>query len=205
MSQPETEVEYVDAEVLSSDGSAPNGQTTPSETTDLAPLSQRVEEALKPILQKSAREQDVGIAIRRVTQIVQEESYSGSLPHPKHFEQFEKALPGSAGRILAMAENEQAHRHNWETRAIRFEFIYSIFGLLSGLIVAVALIAAGIWTGITGHTGVAIAFVGASAVGMVGAFIKGRDIFEMIRPQKEKPVPSKRPSVPAKQKGKTRR
>ena len=39
------------------------------------------------------------------------ESYQGPVPHPDHAAAYEKLVPGSAGRFLAMAEKEQDHRH----------------------------------------------------------------------------------------------
>ena len=181
MSPPDTDPGQERDEASPSDIPASKEHAGKAETSELEPLAQRIEAELKPLLQKSPRVQDFGGVVRRVVQIVRDESYSGPLPHPRHFEQFDSVMPGSASRILAMAEKEQAHRHYWESTALIFEFSYSLFGLIAGLIVAVGLIVAGIWTALTNHSGVAIAFVGASAVGMVGAFIKGRDIFEMMR------------------------
>ncbi|MFQ7172706.1 MAG: DUF2335 domain-containing protein [Thomasclavelia ramosa] len=45
-------------------------------------------------------------------------SYSGPIPHPSDFEQYERVLPGAADRILTMAENQSAHRQTLEKAAI---------------------------------------------------------------------------------------
>ena len=42
------------------------------------------------------------------------EEYSGPIPHPNILKQFEEVIPGSADRILKMAEKEQEHRHEFE-------------------------------------------------------------------------------------------
>lgn len=49
---------------------------------------------------------------------IQQSQYSGPLPPPALYQEFEKVLPGSAERILAMAEKEQSHRHEWEGVAL---------------------------------------------------------------------------------------
>ncbi len=43
------------------------------------------------------------------------EIFSGPIPPPQTLQAFEKAVPGSADRILIMAENEQKHHHKIET------------------------------------------------------------------------------------------
>lgn len=45
--------------------------------------------------------------IRRIVAVAQESSFAGPLPHPSHFEGYNKVLPGAAERILAMAEKQQ--------------------------------------------------------------------------------------------------
>src|SRR5579864_3478904 len=61
-----------------------------------------------------------------------QEIYSGALPHPRHFDQFERTLPGAADRILVMAEREQTHRHTWEQRELRSSILTERIGLFGG-------------------------------------------------------------------------
>lgn len=42
---------------------------------------------------------------------VQSQSYSGPLPQPRDFAEYNATLPGAADRILAMAERESEFRH----------------------------------------------------------------------------------------------
>ena len=44
--------------------------------------------------------------------------YSGPLPPPSSFREYDKVLPGSADRILKMAENEQNGRREWDKAAL---------------------------------------------------------------------------------------
>ncbi|HXY98593.1 MAG TPA: DUF2335 domain-containing protein [Stellaceae bacterium] len=156
----------------------------------LEPIRQRVEAEIAPLLQ-SGRLQNQAQIIERVNAVVLsvvQEFFHGPLPHPSHFERYERAVPGSAARILKMAESEQQHRHNWEDRALNFEFAYSALGLGFGFLIGLGLIAAAVVAALYGHDYVAGAFVAASAIGMVTAFIKGRDIFGKKMPPS--PAPS---------------
>lgn len=44
--------------------------------------------------------------------------YSGPIPQPTDFEKYEKVLPGSADRILKMAENQSLHRQTLEKSVV---------------------------------------------------------------------------------------
>lgn len=61
--------------------------------------------SIKIIPQQTEEEEnppDKTVVTKRLTA-----SYSGPLPHPSSFQQYEDTLPGSADRILKMSENEQ--------------------------------------------------------------------------------------------------
>ncbi len=53
--------------------------------------------------------------------IQQYQQHSGPLPTALEFDGYEKSLPGSADRILAMAENEGGHRRKLEEKLIASE------------------------------------------------------------------------------------
>ena len=42
-------------------------------------------------------------------------SYSGPLPHPEQFQQYNLVVPWAAERILTMTEKQQSHRMMMET------------------------------------------------------------------------------------------
>jgi len=46
-------------------------------------------------------------------------SYSGPLPPANQFAEYERALPGAADRILALAEKEAEHRHQNEDAIVK--------------------------------------------------------------------------------------
>lgn len=77
-----------------------------------------MQENQKPDNQANTNPEKTDTALARSDNAIISEisaSYSGPLPPPKHFEKYEQTLPGSADRILTMAENEQINRNTWES------------------------------------------------------------------------------------------
>ena len=65
------------------------------------------------------------------------ERYSGPLPHPKILSGYEQILPGTADRIVAMAEREQEHRHNMQEKMIKTESRDSVGGMVCAFVLSV--------------------------------------------------------------------
>lgn len=98
--------------------------------------------------------------------------FSGPLPPATEFERYDAVLPGSAERILAMAEKEATHRHGAEDSLVKEEIRASrtgqtfafILGIGSLVVVAVSLVLdrplASIAPGIIALTSLATALVG---------------------------------------------
>lgn len=101
--------------------------------------------------------------------------FSGPIPPPDILERYDQISPGSAERILAMAEQEAEHTSKIESTLVqqrgREVFLGQIFGFSIGIIS----IAAGAYIVISGHpvSGAVIGSVG--VVGLVSAFIMGRE------------------------------
>ncbi len=62
--------------------------------------------------------------------------YSGPLPSAEEFARYEAVQPGTAERILAMAEKEASHRHELEKTAVRSTAKLNFTGQIFGFIVA---------------------------------------------------------------------
>ena len=66
---------------------------------------------------------------------------AGPIPPPDTMEQYEKTLPGSADRIIKMAENQSEHRQSLEKQRLSFSnrevHLGQIFGFLIGAIAIV--------------------------------------------------------------------
>lgn len=68
-------------------------------------------DGLPPEERAEHRRMFLGEFYRKTVEI---EATSGPIPPPTMIANYEKALPGSADRILKMAEDQQAHRHELE-------------------------------------------------------------------------------------------
>ena len=103
--------------------------------------------------------------------VVEAASFSGPLPPPAMYSEYERALPGSAERILVMAEKEQNHRIAWEETALGASVRETKLGQWLGFFIAVACIGAAIFLAVNGRDVVAGIALGISAVGLVGRFL----------------------------------
>ncbi len=109
------------------------------------------------------------------------EQFHGPIPPPSILNEYEKLLPGSADRILSMAEKETQHRHKMETKAIdaeieglKNEASDTKRGQCFGLFIGVTAIISGAYTSVHGYPWSGT-FIGAGGVaGLVSAFIAGR-------------------------------
>lgn len=75
--------------------------------------------------------------------LVHQEAYQGPLPHPDLLVKYEEIIPGSAERILSMAEKEQRHRHQLENEVIKKEIAQKGRGLYFGFTLALLIIVVG--------------------------------------------------------------
>jgi uncharacterized membrane protein len=100
--------------------------------------------------------------------------FSGPLPPPSLFRRYDEALPGAAERILAMAEKEQDHRHEWERKALQGEIGYSRLGLWLGAMALVLDLAAVVYVAANGQEWSASILAAIGIAGIIGAVIKGR-------------------------------
>lgn len=108
------------------------------------------------------------------TAVVEAASFSGPIPPPSMYGEYDRVLPGSAERILSMAEKEQGHRIASEQTALKASVQDSNLGQWFGFAIAVICIGAGVFLAIKGHTAAACIALGASAIGLVGRFLETR-------------------------------
>lgn len=108
------------------------------------------------------------------TAVVEAASFSGPLPPPSMYGEYDRVLPGSADRLFSMAEKEQDHRIVYEQTALRASVQDSKLGQCFGFAIAVICIGAGAFLAMEGQTVAACIALGASAVGLVGRFLETR-------------------------------
>jgi uncharacterized membrane protein len=109
----------------------------------------------------------------QIVSIVQSERFSGPIAHPKHLREYEEICPGSADRIISMAERNLSHTHKLQETALDGEIKDHRDGRLYGFLALALLIIGAIVAGLMGNTTLAVAFLSAGALGTVGAIIKG--------------------------------
>lgn len=85
---------------------------------------------------------------------------------------YNEVLPGSAKRILAMAEKEQNHRIGWENDALKASVHDTSRGQWFGLLIAMVCIDASTFLAMNGHHVVAGILGGVSTITLVGHFIQ---------------------------------
>lgn len=68
---------------------------------------------------------------------VTEKHFSGPLPHPDMMKEYEAAHPGTADRILTMAEEESQHRHSIETTILSQEHEQTMKSQRNALFIAI--------------------------------------------------------------------
>lgn len=81
---------------------------------------------------------------RVVAEVIRSEEFSGPIPHPEIIKGYEKVLPGSADRIISMAENQSKHRQDLEKMMVRAEVRDSLLGILFAFALGLSCIAASI-------------------------------------------------------------
>ena len=100
-------------------------------------------------------------------------SVSGPIPLPSIMRQYEETLPGSADRILKMAENQSEHRQWMEKKRLSFSNREVHLGQVFGFAIGVIAIITGGYTALNGAP-IPGGFIGtAGVVGLVSVFVIG--------------------------------
>jgi len=99
---------------------------------------------------------------------------SGPLPPPEAFRGYEDVVPGAADRILKMAEGEQVHRHQVETRQLRYTVSLAALGQVFALTIGLSGIVSGAVLALRGQNLNGLAFLVTSLATLVGVYIHGQ-------------------------------
>jgi uncharacterized membrane protein len=145
--------------------------SNPSEDHDSSNIvEQPSEEGVENISIDAKTSSIIAGVIRREIRAIE---FSGPLPHPKILEGYERVLPGSADRILSMAENEGEHRRTIEKTIVKTDIIRSYLGLGSGFIIALVGLGGSIYLAMNDKP-VASGIMSAGTVtGLVAVFVVG--------------------------------
>ncbi|MCI5049603.1 MAG: DUF2335 domain-containing protein [Rickettsiales bacterium] len=74
------------------------------------------------------------------------------LPDPEVLEAYDYVVEGSAKEIIEMFKTEQAHRHQWERRALRIHMMSTVIGQVLGFLIAIAIFVSAAVIGIHGDS-----------------------------------------------------
>lgn len=106
-----------------------------------------------------------------ISRIVLQEQYSGPLAHPRIVAGYERQLPGSTDRILAMAEEQQRHRVEMEDRGQQAAIERDKRAMNRGFVLALVLMLLSAFALYLGADLVGFGFVATSVVSLAGVFL----------------------------------
>ena len=125
--------------------------------------------------QVTARKQEMQNGHHMKTEVTAS-TYSGPLPPAEAFEKYEAVCPGAADRIIAMAERQAAHRQEIEKTVVNSGSRNSQMGIISALILAIAVLIGGVVCILMNHDWAGAVIVGIDIVGLCGVFVYGTKI-----------------------------
>lgn len=139
-----------------------------------AEVKKAVTEILSSTLRsaKPAEKQEIATRIASMV-VMQEETYSGDIPHPSHLRGFEDIVPGSARKIIDNAVNESEHRRWWENKALDGHFRLASRAQIFGFVLSLGLIIGGFVLGLLDRTIVGCAMLVPGVLGTAFNLIKG--------------------------------
>jgi uncharacterized membrane protein len=125
------------------------------------------------------------------------EHYSGPLPRPSDLQEYEKIVPGSAERILKMAETQATHRRSMESIVIRGDSRRATCGLWIGAAVAACFLGGGIFLIYEGHDWAGITIAGLDIVSLVSVFVYGSNSRRQERSEKAQAINKPKKTKPS--------
>ncbi len=121
--------------------------------------------------------------------------FSGPLPHPEDLAKYEQVLPGSADRIISMAERQADHRRNLERTVILSNVTLQQWGLACAFVLAMTAISGGIWLSLKGMSGAGLTAIISALAALVGVFVYGKSEQKKELREKANPLLPERPSL----------
>jgi len=88
--------------------------------------------------------------------------------------QYEELLPGSADRIISMAEKQSLHRQGLENKVVSSNILNERLGMILGFVICVLAILAGTYAVMKGRSGFGIAAIVGGLGAPLAAFIYGK-------------------------------
>ena len=102
-------------------------------------------------------------------------SHIGPIPSPEALKQYDDILPGTAERLVAMAERQSNHRIELERHVIERQLSDSRLGQYLGGLISVLFLGASYSLGMNGHDALAGILGGTTLVALVTVFVVGKN------------------------------
>lgn len=113
-------------------------------------------------------------ATTRVVSVEQRELYAGPIPSAREFAKYEEVVPGSADRILRMAEEQSKHRREIEKQVVRASIKNSQRGQLIGFVITMIVLGISVWLLATGRELAGFGTILLDLATLVGVFVYNR-------------------------------
>lgn len=157
-------------------GKPPSKKTPNPPGTDVVEDDYNLEEEIDRQVGDLVPQKSRGEVVKRLTSIMVAEMFSGPIAHPRHLRQYEEILPGSADRIIKMAEDRNQHHISMDQKLSDAEIADRKLGMIIGGSLFASLVVAAFLIALTTNSPtLAAIFMGAAVIGGVGLFIKGRN------------------------------
>lgn len=133
-------------------------------------LKEQIDKSIGPIVPQGQRQE----VISRIVSVLKSERFSGPLPHPSHMREYEEILPGSAERILSMAETEQNHNAGMEKTIVDAQIGDMKRGKWMGLGALLLLIGLAFYAGMNENNILAGILLGTGVLGVVSNLVASK-------------------------------
>lgn len=100
--------------------------------------------------------------------------WSGPTPSPDVLRDYEQIVPGSADRIISMAERQSEHRQKLETTALNNGHTRAVLGAVLGFTLGAIAIGGGLYLATHGQELGGYAIMITTVTGLAGVFVYGR-------------------------------
>ncbi len=106
--------------------------------------------------------------------VITAQSFSGPLPTPDVLRRYEEVIPGSAERIISMAERQGSHRQDLESTVVSSNITNERLGMIFGFVICLVAICGGIYAVAHGKSAEGIAAIIAPLAALVAVFVYGK-------------------------------
>ncbi|MEN5247487.1 DUF2335 domain-containing protein [Brucella pseudintermedia] len=137
---------------------------------EITSLAEEISRQVGPLLPQQQRE----AVLTRIVSVMSSERFSGPIAHPKHLREYEDIAPGSAERIISMAEKAQEHNRRMEEKIVDHQINDARRGMNYGFAGLVLLVLLAFAAGMFHNNVLATLLLSTAAFGTVAHFINGR-------------------------------